>query len=199
MSHVRTVALLLAALAAGLSGCAKGGRLMGESEEDLVGARRAGAATYDRLIEQATSKILDRQSASGAGFRRAKVAFIAVENKSAEELGDWKEHIYHVIDTVIETSERYDPISQRYIEAGLRETGLRPDQLFIPKHMRQFAQVLETQGQPVDYLLYATLTSGTTSGVAVRQRDYTLTMEIVHIASGRYDKETARIRKEYTK
>jgi len=198
MAHVRWIGILVAVLA--FAGCRQPqGRLMEEDEEDLVGARSAGAETFNRLIEGAVTKLLNRQSASKAGFAKNRVAFVALENKSAEELGDWKEQVYQVIDTSIETSDRYEPISVRYIEAGLKETALRPDQLFIPRNMRAFAGVLETQGQPVDYLLYATLTSGTTSGVELRQRDYLLTMELVHIATGTYDKESQRVRKEYVK
>ncbi|MBN1420351.1 MAG: penicillin-binding protein activator LpoB [Planctomycetes bacterium] len=198
MAYLRWAAVLVAGLS--WVGCRQPqGRLMGENEDDLVGARQAGAAAFNRLIEEATTKLLNRQSASKSGFAKNRIAFVALENKSIEELGDFKEQIYQVIDTVIETSDRYEPISVRYIEAGLKETALRPDQLFIPRNMRAFAGVLETQGQPVDYLLYATLTSGTTSGVEVRQRDYLLTMELVHIATGKYDKESARVRKEYVK
>jgi hypothetical protein len=63
--------------------------------------------------------------------------------------------------------------------------------------MRMFAESLEQMGQPFDYLLYATITSGTTEGNHSYQRDYLLTMELVNIHNGQYDKESAMVRKGY--
>jgi hypothetical protein len=57
--------------------------------------------------------------------------------------------------------------------------------------------VLEQQGQPIDYLLYATLTSGTTQSGKDYQRDYLLTLEMIDTRTGDYDKESAMLRKGY--
>ena len=54
-------------------------------------------------------------------------------------------------------------------------------------------------GQPFDYLLYAKLTSGTTNQNGDYQRDYLLTLELVNIHNGEFDKESARLRKGYHK
>ena len=62
-----------------------------------------------------------------------------------------------------------------------------------------FAGVLEKQGQPFDYLLYAKLTSGTTEKNHSYQRDYLLTLEMVNVHTGKFDKESAKIRKGYHK
>jgi hypothetical protein len=56
---------------------------------------------------------------------------------------------------------------------------------------------MEQQGQPVDYLLYATITSGTTRENRDYQRDYMLTLELVDVATGKYDKQSAAISKGY--
>jgi hypothetical protein len=63
--------------------------------------------------------------------------------------------------------------------------------------MRIFTGILEQQGQPVDCLLYATITSGTTENNSSEQRDYVLTLELVDVHSGAYDKQSAEIRKGY--
>ena len=76
---------------------------------------------------------------------------------------------------------------------------MRPDALLIPENMRVFAAVLERQGQPLNYLLYATLTSGTTVNNKSQQRDYMLTLELVNVNTGAYDKQAAEIRKGYHK
>ncbi|MCA9134088.1 MAG: penicillin-binding protein activator LpoB, partial [Planctomycetales bacterium] len=79
------------------------------------------------------------------------------------------------------------------------ETRLRPDSLLVPSNMQLFTAVLQRNGQPVDYLLYATLTSGTTERNSSSQRDYLLTLEMIDTRSGAYTKEQAMIRKGYHK
>ena len=91
-----------------------------------------------------------------------KICFVGVENRSAEEIGDFKDQIYQTIDMRILDSHVFQCVNKRFVDAGLMQTRLRPDQLFLPANMRQFLTVMESQGQPFDYLLYATITSGTT-------------------------------------
>jgi hypothetical protein len=127
------------------------------------------------------------------------ICFVGVENKSMEELGDFKDQIYQQIDTMLVQSEVFQPISRRVMDAALRETRLRPDSLLVPENMRTFAAVLEQQGQPLHYLLYATITSGTTVRNQSQQRDYLLTLEMVNVRTGAYDKQSAEISKGYHK
>jgi hypothetical protein len=63
--------------------------------------------------------------------------------------------------------------------------------------MRTFAGHMEQQGQPIDYLLYATITSGTTRENRDYQRDYVLTLELVEVGTGTYDKQSAELSKGY--
>ena len=126
------------------------------------------------------------------------VCFIGIENKSVEELGDFKDQIYELIDSQIVQAPTFNPINRRFVDAGLRQTRLRPDQLFIPQNMQMFTESLSQQGQPLDYLLYATLTSGTTENNKNNyQRDYLLTLEMIDVHTGNYDKQTASLRKGY--
>ncbi len=126
-----------------------------------------------------------------------RICFVGVENKTAEEIGDFKDQLYQVIDSRILESHVFQPISQRFVEAGLMEARLRPDQLMIPENRRIFARIMEQQGQSFDFLLYATLTSGTTRVNKDYQRDYLLTMEMVNLHNGDYDKKSATITKVY--
>ena len=128
---------------------------------------------------------------------KMRVCFVCVENKTAEEIGDFKEQIYECIDTRLLECGTCAPISRRYVEAGLRELRLRPDQLFVPDNMRMFAGLMAQQGQPFDYLLFAKLTSGTTRENKDYQRDYELTLELVNINTGEQDKQTATLSKGY--
>jgi len=176
-------------------------------QQDMVGSHTAGAETYKPLIDAAVAQLLGRHDMGmrSVGFdgqspQPMRICFVGVENKSAEEIGDFKDQIYQHIDTQIVASERFRPISKRFVDAALQETRLRPDQLILPDHMRTFTAELERQGQPFDYLLYATLTSGTTrSNEKSYQRDYLLTLEMVNIKTGDYDKESAMLRKGYHK
>ncbi len=56
---------------------------------------------------------------------------------------------------------------------------------------------MEQASQPFDYLLYAKLTSGTTRTNKDYQRDYLLTLELLNVHTGDYDKESETISKGY--
>jgi hypothetical protein len=193
-----------------LTGCRghQYGHIVEEGEADLVGSHTAGAAVYNPLIEEAVAKLLARQNrvVHEVSFQGAEVlptpktvCFVGVENKSIEELGDFKEQLYEQIDTLLIQSEAFQPMSKRMVDAALRETRLRPDSLLVPENMAQFAAVLQRQGQPLNYLLFATLTSGTTVRNTSQQRDYLLTLEMVDVQTGAQDKQSASISKGYHK
>lgn len=194
---LRRTALIL--VIGALAGCRTyRGRLMDSGERDLVGARQAGTETWSRLVDGAMTELLTKdrhEMASG----RAKVAFVELANESAEELGDFYFQLKQVIETVSANSERYRMIGREYVEEALRECRLQPRQLFIPKNMRAFTQVLEQQNNPVDYLMRAVITSGTTGGVEVTQRDYILTMRLINVRTGDIQLASERVRKEYAK
>jgi hypothetical protein len=177
------------------------------SDKNMVGSHTAGAETWEPLIQQSVGQLLGRQNvivqtAGEAAFppARKRICFVGVENKSAEEIGDFKEQIYQKIDTCITASDCFEPIHRKYVEAGLRQCGLRPEDLFVPQSRRNFVVAMEQLQQPFDYLLYATITSGTTkSNKKDYQRDYLLTLELIHMETGKADKEAAEIRKGYHK
>ena len=129
----------------------------------------------------------------------ARVCFIGIENKSAEELIDFKDQLYERIDSQINSAASFRTISRRLIDAALVETRLRPDSLFLPQNRAAFASALGRQGSPVDFLVYATITTGTTERNKSSQRDYLLTLEMVNLHSGDYLKESSKIRKGYHK
>lgn len=178
--------------------------VLGDEQSDMVGSHEAGAETYNRLVEEAVARLLARQeeqlAASPVSYGPEgpkRVCFVGVENKSAEEIGDFKEQLYQMIDTAISSSDAFEPISIRFVQAGLQQCHLRPEQLFTPDAQRAFITAMEQQGQTFDYLLFATLTSGTTQNNNDQQRDYLLTLDIVNMNTGAYDKESAKVRKGY--
>jgi len=184
------------------------GHVIQGGQPDLVGSHAAGAEVFNPLVEEAVAKLLERncvvyQEGTYQGAEELpaprSICFVGVENKSIEELGDFKDQIYQQIDTLLVQSQVFQPISRRMMDAALRETRLRPDALLIPENMRMFAGVLEQQGQPLHFLLYATITSGTTVRNASEQRDYLLTLEMINVQTGAYDKQSAEISKGYHK
>jgi len=205
------VQLPLPLLAAGAAGCrsVQFARLMTPGEEGMIGSHQAGQETFTPLVNEAVAKLLARHAESAVQqvsvvdgaepmpppMRR--VCFVGVENKSAEEIGDFKEQIYQAIDARILESQVFQSVNRRFVDAGLRDTRLRPDQLLVPQQMRTFADHMEQQGQPIDYLLYATITSGTTQQNRDYQRDYLLTLELVEVGTGNYDKQSAELSKGY--
>ena len=204
------------------------GHLLAQDDKDLVGSHAAGAATWNPLVDESVAKLLGRcpppvqpvgfeshSAALGASFAEqtgadgiigsslvtgpATVCFVGIENKSAEEMLDFKDQLYERIDSQINSSDTFRGVSRRMVDAALVETRLRPDSLYLPQNRQQFAAVLGKQGSPVDYLLYAVVTSGTTDRNKTSQRDYVLTMEMVNLHTGDSIKESAKIRKGYSK
>ena len=214
-----TAIVLLVSLA--MLGCASHqyGHILASDDQDLVGSHAAGAATWNPLVDEAVAKLLGRCPAaiqpvtfetptdgfdpttigSALATGPASVCFIGIDNKSAEELGDFKDQLYERIDSQINTSETFRGISRRMVDAALLETRLRPDSLFLPMNRQVFTAALGRQGAPVDYLMYANITSGTTDRNKSSQRDYLLTLEMVNLHTGEFLKESAKIRKGYSK
>ena len=206
-SQATVLSLGVFALAGVTLGCRgyQYGHLVKNGQPDLVGSHSAGAEVFNPLIDETVAKLLGRIEVSGQhglvspdGMPiKPVICFVGVENKSAEELGDFKDQIYEQIDAKIGGAESFRTISRRVVEAGLQQTRLRPDALVIPDNMTLFCSVLQRDGQPVDYLLYAKLTSGTTERNKSSQRDYLLTLELINTHSADSIKEQASISKGY--
>lgn len=178
------------------------------SDKDMVGSHTAGAETWKPLIDESVCKLLGRSagtvhqashtiSTTGAPIRT--VCFVGVENKSSEEIGDFREQIYEHIDSLVSQNDQFKMISRRYVEAAMSECRCRPELLVLPERQRQLQAALERVDQPFDYLLFASITSGTTNSNGDYQRDYQLTLELLDIHTGDSLKEFASLRKGYHK
>lgn len=187
------------------------GHILRADDTDMAGSHAAGAAVWNPLVDEAVAKMLGRcPTVQPVGFQadgpgalqpaaegQAAVCFVGIENKSAEELVDFKDQLYERIDSQINGNGSFRSVSRRMVDAALLETRLRPDSLFLPQNRDLFAATLGRQGTPIDYLLYARITSGTTQRNDSTQRDYLLTLEMVNVHTGDYVKESATIRKGY--
>ena len=182
-------------------------RLMHNNELDKVGSNRAGAEVYNPIVREATGKLLAKAAVEPiqqVGYQtgsqvlaKRKVCFISLENASIEELGDFKEHIKSAILERISESEQFEIVSDRAVTAGLRALSLRPDDLFMQENMRMFTGAMGRGGTPVDYLLFAKITSGTTESNRDMQRDYKLTLELIDTQTFVPIIESTPMRKEY--
>lgn len=220
VSRSITAALLLGVLAT--AGCAghQYGHLLASDDKDLVGSHAAGSATWNPLVDDAVARLLgrcppaiqpvvfeaaqevvhDNQTIGSAlAGGTSTICFVGIENRGAEELADFKEQLYERVDSQINSSETFRSVSRRVVDSVLLETRLRPESLFLPHNQRLFAATLEKQSIPVDYLLFAKVTTGSTDRNKTSQRDYALTLELVNVRTGENLKETAKIRKGYSK
>jgi hypothetical protein len=179
-----------------------------DSDKDLVGNTAAGAETYKPQIEEALCKLLDRQNQASSGAVLGsniplpgpkRICFVGLENKSSEDLGDFKALIEQVIEQRLNRIPEFEQVSKRYTETAMRETRLRMDELVVPAKQRMFLASMEQQGMKFDYLLFATVSSGTTRGAGESQKDYLMSLELLEISTGKSQIESASVRKGYHK
>jgi hypothetical protein len=184
-------------------------RVLSEADKDMVGSHTAGAETWKPLIDESVCRLLAKSAStvhqashttiSGDGTATRSVCFVGIENRSSEEIGDFKEQIYEHIDSLISQDPQFRMISRRYVEAAMSECRCRPETLVLPAKQRELQMALERAEQPFDYLLFASITSGTTTSNGDYQRDYLLTLELLDIHTGESQKDSAMLRKGYTK
>ena len=155
-------------------------------------------AAFLPLIAETVERILKGHSAARNELGdKMKIVCLEIENASGEELGDWTDQLYELIDTSINTSGRYNNVSIRFVRAALLENRLRSTDLFLPAKRRLFLETLEANGDVVEAMIFPKLTRGTSQAENITQRNYALTLELVDVKTGYSDKETARLRKEY--
>ncbi len=180
-----------------------------KDDKDMVGSHVAGAETWKPLIDESVGRLLAKSCSTvhqashstveGEGIPIRTVCFVGVENRSAEEIGDFKEQIYEHIDSLISQDPQFKMISRRYVEAAMGECRCRPESLLLPARQRELQMALERVDQPFDSLLFASITSGTTNSNGDYQRDYLLTLELLDIHTGESQKDSAMLRKGYHK
>lgn len=184
-------------------GCKQSATILRPEDTQLVGSHKAGSEVFKPLVDEAVGKLLAaeiQRSAEISGMMAQepkRICFVGVENYMAEELVDFKEQLYEMIDSSISAGGAFTSISRRYIDPALREQRLRIDELTIPKNQRSLQFALERANQPFSHLLFARLTSGTTVDNKDYQRDYKLTLELININDGSSIKESCDLSKAY--
>ena len=116
--------------------------VLSQNDKDMVGSHTAGAETWKPLIDESVCRLLAKSASSvhqashttvkGEGNEARSVCFVGVENRSSEEIGDFKEQIYEHIDSLVSQDPQFRMISRRYVEAAMSECRCRPETLVLP-------------------------------------------------------------------
>ena len=139
LSKSLLVPAFAALLVVSLASCQtdKPAEIMGDNERDLVGSGAAGAATFERLIDSTVSKLLEPYKGEFAELKVRSLAFVDLENRTAEELGEWREQLIDKIEASVNDRREFKAISIRFVSAVLKEMGNPPiDKLFLPQGRR---------------------------------------------------------------
>jgi hypothetical protein len=174
-------------------------RILDENEADLVDVDSAGAATFDKLVDPTVDKLLEPYKGEFAELKVRRLAFVDLDNRTKEELADWRDHLIDLIEISINKRRAFKAVSVKAISVVLKEMGGPPvEQLVLPSKRREFAKILERDTAPVQYLLYGRLTRGGTKGANTRQADYLLTLELMNIETGESNTVGTKVRKEFS-
>ncbi|MCI0651735.1 MAG: penicillin-binding protein activator LpoB [Planctomycetes bacterium] len=203
MHHIGVLAGACAA--ALLAGCIDTARMKSPGEPGLVDQKKAGTVTYDIVVKEAVEKLLAKHHSKVVDGGQGKfwVAFIGIDNKSAEEMGDHEAAVYQRIGEVLVNAGYYRSISMRFINTAKRAAGLAdPEELFLREPRERFISVLQKEGQTPDYFIWGVLTSQTSkhSGVftKTKERRYRFDMEMVDAHTGEIvSQESHEVDKEY--
>lgn len=195
-----TLGVVVLSIAMGAAGCSSpSGRIVEGDEPALVGSRKAGAAVYRPTMAKALGELLAQYASEERAQGKRVVAFVGVENKTRDEIRDIREALNQTVSTAVTESRVFTLINQRFVGAALREIGRSAEDLFLGKPREEFKTVLGKDGMTPDFLLFARLTSMTTSAEDVKEVYYQLTLELVDSNTGETNaSKSAEIRKEYT-
>lgn len=199
MTKTILVALAAAFLAAGCTG--PSARVKSGDEGDLVDVRKGGTETYKELIRKGVSELLaEHRLTLGNSAEKVMIAFVGVENRSSEELGEFRASMNNEITTALVNSRLYSMLSMRAVDAAKRESNIRSvDDLTVARPREAFLGVLNKDGQAPQYLLFGEVTSMTSSGNNSRERTYQLTLQLMDSSNGVIQtQKMVEMRKEYT-
>jgi len=173
---------------------------MDDDEKDMVDVRGAGAASFEKLITESVTKLLDRHKGDETGIKMRRLAFVDLQNRTKEELGEWREQLIDRIQIGVDQHPAYRIVAEEMVTAVLSEMGNPPvEKLLLPKPQREFAKVLEKKNSPVEFLMYGSLTRGGTAGDDGRQANYLLTLRLINTATGDTDTEGSMVRKWFSR
>lgn len=199
----RLAGLLSTLLLAALPGC-RGLQLVRFDATDSAAEAlsRADEAAFGPVVEDAVASLLARHvpaPALQASFDEGTLSppapkrICVVADTGTDETGVL-EPIRAILERRIAASSMFAPADPDLVAATLHTSRTEPEALVVPENRKAFASALEEQGQPIDYLLFVTLTSDpevppTSGGPAF------LTLELIDAKSGSHDQQPVDVSK----
>ena len=176
---------------AGTAGCVDSARIRTDDEAGIIDQKRGGIAVYDNIVRGALEKLLKQHHDKIMDDETGKflVAFVGIDNKGAEELGDHEEAIYDSIEEVLVNAKYYDVVSKRFIDVARRASGIRgPEDIFLAEPQQRFLSVLKQDGLSPSYFIWGKMTTQTSThkGMVSKKKDrrYRFSMEMVDTSTG---------------
>ena len=197
-----------------LSGCVgQSGKIVESHSPNRVGSHRAGSEIYDPAAQAVVSRLLEQVARTpvfledsgktvaqlNEDYEVRRICFVGVENAGGEEMGDIREDLTETIRTMIANSGQFEIVDSHTVAAGLRETGLRIDDLLLPDKREKFAAALGELNSPFDYILFAKVTTATTRDNRDSQVKYSLTLDLVNVHTSSSIRETVELKKHYNR
>ncbi len=190
MMDFRGRSLLLSALLLS-AGCIATGSIDEEGDKIVVDDSKAGIVTYDRIVKDAVEQLLEdyHQKIVGQGQEKPLIAFVGIQNKGSEELGEARGDIFEKVETVVFQSGYFRIVAKKAVDIASRAAGLRsPDELLLASKREAFLEQLSANANPPDLLMYGTMTTITSSAKGyfrdTKQRRYTYVMEMIDANTG---------------
>lgn len=170
----------------------------------LPGRQPAGIEACGPPVREAVAQLLARHVAAPvlqASFTGSepvpppvkRICIVTIDEATADERDDVAGRLHELVDQRIAESQVFESLPRRAVDAGLRDGRLRPDDLVVPENRRAFAALLEQQGQPIDYLLFARLAAGADRQPRGSRRPPSLNLELVDIRTGTSDTQPVEI------
>jgi len=161
--------------------------VMEDDDPDLVDTRRIGIAGYQKITDEVVTTLLDREQVR-RGTKEAKlIGWMGLTNKTSDrDTGDdIQMAANNTVNTKLVQSNEYKVMGEEVLKAVMSEVGLTDvNKLVIADSRRRFIQVLEERGAVPDYLLVGDLTSASSRGSSLEQKNYQMTFKLIDMRSG---------------
>ena len=162
--------------------------VMEEDEGNLVDKSKIGIEGYDKIIYSAMEDLLKREQLKRGSAEIKLIGWVGLLNKTSDrDTGtDIEQASNNTIERMIVQSGQYRFMGHEVMKAVMSEVGVTDINklLAIAEKRRRFITVLEKQGDVPDYLLIGDLTSASSRGSGLTQKNYQLTFKLIDARSG---------------
>ena len=162
--------------------------VMEEDEGNLVDKSKIGIEGYDKIIHTAMEDLLKREQLKRGSSEIKLIGWVGLLNKTSDrDTGaDIEQASNNTIERMIVQSGQYKFMGPEVMKAVMSEVGVTDINklLAIAEKRRRFITVLEKQGDVPDYLLIGDLTSASSRGSGLTQKNYQLTFKLIDARSG---------------